>query len=563
MNFTKDKTRVSAGQNFAVLVYAALAMALPCVVLCVTERTPWPAAVCAVLLPLSVYGWALSLARCVGRAVWAMFLFVFLAAFQLVLLCLYGRGIISVDMYLNLVTTNADEVGELLGRLLPAVALVVVVYVPLLVWATVLWVGRRALYRRGPAPIGVHHLRRFLGAAALTMAALTAVLQVAGRVNVADDVFPVNVCYNLGLAARRYVEAVRWPVTSAAYRYEARVAAPDSAAEVVVVVIGETARAANFSLCGYHRRTNPRLDAKDGVVAFSRAYTQSNTTHKSVPMLLTPLTPETFGELPRTRGLIAAFREAGFRTVFASNQRRNHSYIDHLGGEAHRTVFVKDHTRSDLVPDTCLLPEVDRALAAHRGRLLVVLHTYGSHFCYRDRYERDDARFTPDDRMEARAANRADLLNAYDNSLIATDRLLADVLARLRRDGRRSAMIYVSDHGENLFDDARGRFLHAGPSPTAHELHVPLIVWLSPRLAAVSPSLGRALRRNAPRRVQTGESVFHTALQLGGIATPLFDARCSVADTAYRCSAHTFLTDRNRAVPLASLLTDREDAAAR
>ena len=83
-----------------------LSLAVPNVALCFTENTPLMADVVGVLLPLSLYALIMSVSRNVGRMVWLLFLLVFFAAFQMVLVYLYGNGVIAVDMFLNLVSQH-------------------------------------------------------------------------------------------------------------------------------------------------------------------------------------------------------------------------------------------------------------------------------------------------------------------------------------------------------------------------------------------------------------------------------------------------------------------------
>ena len=112
--------------------YAVVALLLPNIALCFTERLSFWACGVNVLLPLALYMWFFSVAKCPGKMVWWAFIFIFFAAFQLVLLYLFGTGVIAVDMFLNLVTTNAGEAMELLDNLAPAVVGVFVIYLPLL-----------------------------------------------------------------------------------------------------------------------------------------------------------------------------------------------------------------------------------------------------------------------------------------------------------------------------------------------------------------------------------------------------------------------------------------------
>ena len=118
------------------LIITVISLSLPNIVLSVTEPMSWMARLCNIILPVSAYLLLMTLLRNTGKMVWAMFIFIFLAAFQLVLLYLFGESIIAVDMFLNLLTTNTGEVSELLSSLIPAVAMVAVIYLPILYFAT-------------------------------------------------------------------------------------------------------------------------------------------------------------------------------------------------------------------------------------------------------------------------------------------------------------------------------------------------------------------------------------------------------------------------------------------
>lgn len=98
---------------------------LPNLILAVTESLSWSGRLLNVVTPLAAYWLVLTLSRKVGRTIILLFPLLFLGAFQMVLTYLYGRGPIAVDMWLNLVTTNPGEVGELLSQLMPAIVWVV------------------------------------------------------------------------------------------------------------------------------------------------------------------------------------------------------------------------------------------------------------------------------------------------------------------------------------------------------------------------------------------------------------------------------------------------------
>ena len=557
--------KVSSGQFL--YVYAVVALLLPNIALCYTEcLAPWACGV-NVLLPLSLYMLFFSVAKRPGKMIWWAFIFVFFAAFQLVLLYLFGTGVIAVDMFLNLVTTNPGEAMELLDNLAPAVVGVFVVYLPLLI------LGGVNIRRDSRLSVSfqqrVRHWAMQIGAIGL-FCLLASYLVVDGY-RMRNQLYPVNICYNLYLAFERNAASENYREASRDFRFDARSEHSATAPEVYVMVVGETARAHNFSLYGYPRNTNPLLSKTPGIKAFPNVTTQSNTTHKSVPMLLSAASAEDFERLFHEKGILAAFKEAGFHTVFISNQLPNHSFIDFLGEQTDEHYFLKkedasqgNHYDEDLLQKLDeILPLADASSSAHYRyrKLFVVLHSYGSHFNYQERYPRSFAYFKPDSRSEAKSENRRDLLNAYDNTIRYTDYILHGIIERLQKwegvqtktdgvyDQPTSAMLYTSDHGENIFDDERSLFLHAAPKASDYELHVPFIIWTSDGFSKQYPDILKALGENRPKQVQSSLSAFHTMLGIGGIQTRYRLDEYSVASGKYHPTKLLYLDDHDEAIP--------------
>lgn len=565
--------------NKIIYWYAVIALTVPNVALCFTEHLSTWAALANTVLPFAVYMALMSISRKPGKMVWWLFPIIFFAAFQIVLLYLFGKGVIAVDMFLNLVTTNPGEAMELLDNLIPGVASVFILYLPLLILgvvsirskkAPVLSDGFRKRCRQWAAGISV------VGCGCMAMSYLSDTQHDKGehdvtsddhhapQYSVLNDLYPVNVFYNLYLAVKRNNASIHYKEASARFRFDARPSHPEDSCEVYVMVIGETARAMNFSLYGYQRDTNPRLSKTPGLVTFSDVTTQSNTTHKSVPMLLSQASASDFERLFHEKGILQAFREAGFHTVFLSNQRPNHSFIDFLGEQADQWLFLKT---GDANPagrelaeapgkdgnyyDADLLPILDRILARKRKKEFIVLHTYGSHFNYMDRYPRQMAHFQPDTHCEAKKENRPDLINAYDNTIRYTDLVLSGVIERLRAHGGMSAMLYTSDHGENIFDDSHKLFLHASPRASEYELHVPFLVWTSQSFQHQEPAVAQALSANRHKQAQSSRSAFHTMLNIGGISTRYLQAHMSLASLQYKPAPLLYLNDHNEAIPQA------------
>lgn len=540
-------------------IYTVVAITVPNLSLAFTNSIPLSANVISVVLPLSFYVWLMSLSRKTGRLVWLLFPLIFFAAFQMVLIYLYGGGVIAVDMFLNLATTNPDEAMELLDNLIPAVAGVLVLYIPLLVLAAWQWARHTSLEAAFQRRMRRAALRT--GGVMLLAAALLYVVFPRGgerqgrfEYHVENEVYPVNVFYNLALALHESWLSAHYQERVAHFRFGATPTHNADSTEVYVLVVGETARSSNFQLYGYARPTNPQLSRESRLMVFRNVRSQSNTTHKSVPMLLTAATADDHSRLYHEKGILAAFGEAGFHTAFFSNQLRNHSYIDFLGEEANNACFIREKQPSSRPDDEQLLPYVAQELDQHHRKLFIVLHMYGSHFNYRDRYSRANARFLPDEPTEAKAENRPQLLNAYDNTILHTDRILARLIGILRARHCISAVLYTSDHGENIFDDSRHLFLHASPRPSEYDTDVPLLVWTSEQFGRQYPQVVNAMRGNLRKGAESNASVFPTMLSIAGIRARARADSLSLTNRTYHLGTRYYLDDHNHAVPLSTFL---------
>lgn len=530
---------------------------VPNIVLCFTEPLPVMAKVANVLLPLGCYYLLMTLSRNCGKMLWILFLFLFFGAFQIVLLYLFGQSIIAVDMFLNLVTTNSSEALELLDNLTPAIIAVVILYIPALILGMISIVRKRKLslgfIRRERKRAGI-----VFGISLLSL--VGAYVQDSGY-ELKSDLYPLNVCYNVGLAFQRTALTQNYHHTSKDFTFHAKTTHPEEKREVYVMVIGETSRALNWQLYGYERETTPLLSQQTGLVAFPKVLTESNTTHKSVPMLMSDVNACNYDSIYHQKGIITAFKEAGFQTAFFSNQRYNHSFIDFFGMEADTYDFIKeDSVDSSYNPsDDELLELVEQELEKGVTKQFIVLHTYGSHFNYRERYPLENTFFTPDYPVDAERKYRDNLVNAYDNSIRYTDGFLSRIIRMLEKQQVDAAMIYTSDHGEDIFDDSRHLFLHASPVPSYYQLHVPFLIWMSGSYQETHPEHWQAVMENKDKDVSSSSSFFPTMLDLGGIETPCRDDSQSVATSLYQMKPRAYLNDHDEPRPLDDLGMKKQD----
>lgn len=519
-------------------------LVLPNVVMFFTESTGLLTRIVQIILPLAIYWIAMTLSNKPGKMFWWLFLFIFIDAFQIVLLYLFGESPIAVDMFLNVTTTNVTEVDELLGNLIPAVSTVFIIYGGGIV------VSLMALKVGGTLSQEFLKKQRKVGFFLFVPSVLLLIGNyfVDKRFATEDDIFPINGCYNLGLSVDRFLDGSHYLETSRNFTFQASSERPDSLPEVYVMIVGETVRACNMGVYGYERNTTPHLKAMGEQLAVYRdALTMSNTTHKSVPTLLTAIASENWDSLYTQRGLFTAFGEAGYKTSFFSNQRRNHSFIDHLGSEAQEVVFAMDSvTVGNVQNDDVLLDLFKKRIAKYNGeKLFIVLHCYGSHFKYCDRYSKGSGTFVPDDIPSAKKEHRANMINAYDNTILYTDNFVWQITSLLDSLHVPSAVLYTSDHGEDIFDDSRNRFLHASPIPTYYHLHVPLLMWGSTAYMQQYPDKWANVRRNADKPVNTNMIAFHTLLDLAGVKARLLKPSLAVGNSSFAPVKRLYINDHN------------------
>lgn len=292
----------------------------------------------------------------------------------------------------------------------------------------------------------------------------------------------------------------------------------------VIFVIGESLRPDHLQINGYHRATTPNLMADTAVVSFPNMHSLPFFTHSSVPFIVSradTLHPD-LGYCEQS--FITLFKRAGYRTSWISNQDAVDSYA-YFMNEAD-TLIQCNSTRSlydyQKWLDSDLLEHVDDVLEEPTSEKLIVLHTIGSHWWYPSHYPDSLAVFKPE--VNSRIVSeltREQMVNSYDNTIVATDRLLADLIARLR--DRTAIMIFVSDHGEALGED--GHFLHAGDYPQLHDTAA--LVWCSPKYTALFPGKVANLRKNADKELWT-DVMFHSALDAAGISTPALNPELSI-----------------------------------
>ncbi|MCD7849240.1 MAG: lipid A phosphoethanolamine transferase [Parabacteroides sp.] len=514
-----------------------------------TEPLPVSVGIASIIMPLAFWMEVLLLARRPGIVVWCLLPKIILDGGQLVLLYLFGESVIAVDMFLNLTSSNASEASELLGNIFLVIICVFFFYT-----LPTLWLATRSIrlkdrltnvFRRKWA---LRSLVLFLTGVALCF---LSPLQ-NHSFSLKDDVYPVNALYNLYFAITKSEKNANYHITSADFRFDSiRKIHVEGKREIYVLVVGETSRAMEWSLYGYERNTTPRMKQLDGLVHFTDVVTQSNNTHKSDPIILSAASAEDYGVIYDEKSIVTAFKEAGFRTLVIANQKLTTSMIGAFYREADSFIDMSSfNTGSYLTSlyDASLLPYLEKELDKSDDDMFVVLHTYGSHFNYHERYPAEFRFYTPDKAEGIRASYKTELRNAYDNSIHYTDYVLGEIVDMLKKKDACASMLYLSDHGEDIFDDSRGRYLHASPIPTYYQLHIPYIIWFSDSYRELFPDKYWTAVSHQAYPVSTN-SVFHTMLDIANVQTSVSDPSLALTNKAFDIRDRMFLGDHDEPVP--------------
>ncbi|WP_088287153.1 phosphoethanolamine transferase [Ideonella sp. A 288] len=437
--------------------------------------------------------------------------------------------VIDTSMLRNVLRTDVKEARELFAwALLPHLLLHAV---------PPLWLLWRVQPRRRPlAASWWRRVLAWLAVAAIGTAALLSVFQDAAATMRNQKalrflVTPANVAWSLAVVlgqdtrtATRPREAIGLDASRGP-----RASAPGRRPMRVVLVLGETARAANWGLNGYARQTTPRLAALPDVIPFAQVTSCGTNTEVSVPCLFSPWGRRQYDEA-RIRGsqtLLHVLHRAGVQVFWRDNQSGCKGVCDGLPNETVSAATAPGFCDGERCFDEGLLQGLDARLSSlPAGDQFVVLHQLGNHGpAYDRRYPDAFRRFVPVcDTADLRRCSREQIVNAYDNALLYTDHVLAQAIEWLRRASAShdTVLLYVSDHGESLGEN--GLYLHGLPYALApdEQTRVPMLVWFSDAFAT-GQHLDLACVRQRAAKPASHDHLFHSVLGLLDVSTRLHD----------------------------------------
>ncbi len=346
---------------------------------------------------------------------------------------------------------------------------------------------------------------------------------------------PTYWIYSIGKYAKQTVKS--GPVIVKAVGTDAHInpVKEDEEKELVILVVGEAARADRFSLNGYERETNPLLKQEKNLINFSNVSSCGTSTAVSVPCMFSMFGKEKYNYdkgISTENVLDVLVHTNEIKVLWRDNNSDSKGVALRVDYENFRTTDknpVYDESCHEC-RDEGMLAGLDAYIKHNKGKdILIVLHMMGNHGpAYYKRYPKEFEKFTPVcETNQLEECSPESISNAYDNAILYTDYFLSKVIHFLKHYSKdhATAMLYISDHGESLGEN--NLYLHGLPyfmAPDA-QTHVGAMAWLE---GVIEKDIDVKKLRNMSDKPFSQDNLFHTLLGIFEVETELYDPKMDI-----------------------------------
>ncbi|WP_281788144.1 phosphoethanolamine--lipid A transferase [Limnohabitans sp. INBF002] len=477
---------------------------------------------CVVTSLLSLFAWRFTLKP-------AITLLLLLAAFATHYMLMYGV-VVDTPMLVNVLQTDTREARDQLSWQLLGTVMGLAIL-------PIIWLWRQPMTTQPLTQQLLRNAGLFTSALVLAFGTTQLVFQdfsslMRNYTEMRYQINPLNSIYAVLDMTVIPAERPRGPMQSLGLdaRIASRAGHTPQRPPLLVFVLGETARSQSFSLNGYARNTNPQL-AKENVTSFTHVSSCGTSTAESLPCMFSHLGRTDFANRSNEfENMLDVLQRAGYAVLWMDNQSGCKGQCTRVPYVNTSDLKLPDHCAGDECRDTVMLARIEAELAklpAERRThgTVVVMHQMGSHGpAYFKRTPAAFKPFTPEcTDTSLSQCDRAQVVNAYDNTIVYTDHFLSGVIAWLKTQEKTSttAMLYVSDHGESLGE--KNMYLHGLPYSVAppEQTTVPLITWLSPGFEQLSRVSTRCLQAERHKPL-SHDNLFHSVLGLMAVKTAVY-----------------------------------------
>ncbi len=322
----------------------------------------------------------------------------------------------------------------------------------------------------------------------------------------------------------------------------------DTDSQIFVLILGESCNRNHMSLYGYSKETTPKLDNRNDIIVFDNVVSPYSNTLNSVLTILSEANLENGIEITKGIDVIDVFHAADYKTYWISNQSPIgiwDNLVTVLANKTDSKKFVNISSNSSFEAtytasfDSKLLKPFSQVLEEPAKRKFIVVHLMGSHSSYSKRYPETYDDFKGND-------SKSRTIGAYDNSVLYNDFIVDSLLKILDRVSLEnnivSSAIYLSDHGENVYDEFnRVGHDYSKTLPKAN-VEIPFMVWVSDHYVKLRPEKVNDIRSNRHKPF-VSDDLFHSILGINSITSSVFDTKRSIFSNVYNDQRKRILED--------------------
>ncbi len=303
--------------------------------------------------------------------------------------------------------------------------------------------------------------------------------------------------------------------------------------KVMVLVVGETARAESFALNGYAKETNPELSKQAGLINYSQVSSCGTATAVSLPCMFSGMPRKDYDEhlASHREGLLDIAQRAGYKVTWIDNNSGCKGACDRVEQfiipQDLEQKWCKDGECQDGILVDSLNLYLSKLPQNDTEQHLIVLHQMGSHGpAYYKRAPSEFQKFKPTcDTNAIQGCSATELVNSYDNTIVYTDYILNQIIETLKaQKNYQTGFWYLSDHGESTGES--GMYLHGAPYAIApsQQTHVPMLMWFSDAWKASSPKQVECLAQQKSATLSQ-DNLFPSLLSLLNVKTQVIDQK--------------------------------------
>lgn len=312
---------------------------------------------------------------------------------------------------------------------------------------------------------------------------------------------------------------------------------------VYVLILGESTARSHMGLYGYERQTTPRLNSiSNSLWTFNDVISPNTHTIESVTKMLTRGNYENL-DLTSKGSIIQLANAAGFKTIWLSNQRPvgvHESLVTKIARSAAEVRFMTTmHGRHNRILDQDLLPELDAILDTPSNQpKFIIVHLSGTHMLYENRYPEDEQVFLDTPNIAYKSYDNYRTVNHYDNAVLYTDFIIYNIIQKIKGLNTKSTVLYLSDHGEELFQDADFSG-HNEDVATKSMYDIPFFLWQSEIYKK-----DKSLTFHADRKYMA-DDFFHTMAEVLQISSTKVDTTRSIFSKFFKVRQRLVLTGQD------------------